>query len=79
MIVFELIDELVVEVTLDRDGIDVLLEALRRIQDGGHEHFASPSWAGSELAETPQFKESRVLHQVTFTRRPDDWSGLTAG
>ena len=64
MIVFEMKDdELVIE--LDRDGIDALVRALGRIRDGGHEHFATPSWAGAELSEIP-VNGGTVINQVTF-------------
>jgi hypothetical protein len=72
IIVFELVDESL-EVTVDGEGIDYLVRILTSIQNGGHEHLASPSWAGSELAETPMYKNSTVIHQVTFARRPDNW------
>ncbi len=64
MIVFELVDE-ILEVILDRDGIDVLRAVLDDIKDGGHEHLATPSWAGDELSETP-LNGGTIINQVTF-------------
>jgi hypothetical protein len=52
-------------VTLDRDGVDALSRALAAIRQGGHEHLATPSWAGTELSETP-LNGGMIVHQVTF-------------
>ena len=69
MIVFELVDESL-EVTLDREGIDVLRAVLDHIKDGGHEHLATPSWGGYELSEAP-LHGGTMINQVTFgVRRP---------
>jgi hypothetical protein len=52
-----------------------LRQVLDRIEIRGHEHLATPAWAGTALADTPFFDHSTLIHQVTLTRKPDDDSG----
>jgi hypothetical protein len=72
-IVFELVGG-ALEVTVDGEGVATLRRVLDRIEIRGHEHLATPAWAGTELTDPRFFDHSTVVHQVTFTRKPDDSS-----
>lgn len=66
LLVFELSeggDQL--EVHANEEGIRLLRKQLDFLLGGEtHIHLKTPSWAGTELSETPQGKNSSVLHHV---------------
>ena len=54
-----------IEIYCDKEGLDKLIKKLQSIkQNGGHEHFMTPSWAGTELTESKQGKDTFLLHHL---------------
>jgi hypothetical protein len=72
MLTFELTpdgDEL--EIHCDREGLNTLMRALRRLADSKsplprHDHMMTPSWAGDELTEEKQGERNTLLNRVTL-------------
>lgn len=62
-----------VEIYCDRDGFDTLMKCFKQIENGeSHVHLMSPSWAGNELSEEPQGKDSStvLVHHLCIISRP---------
>jgi hypothetical protein len=54
-----------VEIYCDREGLDSFifyLESLRK--NGGHIHLKTPAWAGSELSEKLQGRDTILVNHV---------------
>ena len=56
----------VIEVNFDAQGREVLLEAIRRIAAGDHEHAMTPSWGGRHLTENSPNQDLIPIDQVNF-------------
>jgi len=63
----------VVEVTVDRAGLEELMGVLRRLSPGDHEHLLTSSWGGYPLTE--EFPRPTLIPVHKLTISWDDWSG----
>ena len=62
----------VVEIHLDREGLDLLIDRLMKLrQNGGHDHLMTPSWSGWELTEDKQGTENDLINHLHIRLRPD--------
>ncbi len=60
-----------IEIYCDQKGLDNLIEKLQSLKlNGGHEHFMTPSWAGTELTEEKQGENTTLLHHLCVMLRP---------
>lgn len=56
-----------VEICCDKEGIDFFVQKLTKLREHAaprHEHFKTPSWAGSELTEEKQGSENVLIHHL---------------
>lgn len=62
------------DIVCDDEGIELLMDRLRKLRDGGggHTHLMTPSWAGDELTEERQTEAGLLVNHVriVLTRRP---------
>lgn len=56
----------VVEINLDREGLQELLAILHRLTPGDHEHLMTPSWGGYPLSEEFPNGDLVPVHKVTI-------------
>lgn len=57
----------VVEIHLDRNGLDYLIDTLNRLRNESapeHIHLMCPEWGGDALSETPQNPEFAAAKHV---------------
>ncbi len=61
-----------IEIHVDREGVDLLLDRLRKLKErGGHDHLMTPSWSGNELTEEQQGPENELIHHLCIRFWPE--------
>lgn len=53
-----------VHLYLDNEGAEWLAAQLRRISEGGHDHFMTEDWGGTELSMDKHGDETLLVHQL---------------
>ena len=69
MLTFELNPSQTIEVHVNEEGLQDLIEVLRRLNaspSSEHVHLMTASWGGSELTENTQGVDTQLVHRVTF-------------
>lgn len=61
-----------VDIFCDKEGIELLLKKLTfLINNGGHVHLMTPSWAGNELTEDKQGTDTVLINHLKITLKPE--------
>jgi hypothetical protein len=59
-----------VEIYVDDEGANILSRALEAVlRTRGHDHLMTPSWAGTELGEQQQGKETILINHLLVVYR----------
>ena len=60
-----------VEIYCDSDGLALLLKQISYLQSGSsHVHLMTPAWAGSELDEKKNGKETELINHLKIIMLP---------
>jgi len=59
------------EITLDGDGVALLVDLLSKLRVGDHEHLSTESWGGRELTEDFPHPDLAPIYQMTISRVDD--------
>lgn len=59
-----------VEIYFDEEGLHALERAINTLKRrGGHDHLMTPSWAGTELTEDKQGRETTLVNHLVLVSR----------
>lgn len=58
-----------VEMYLDKEGLRILRQSLDMLQQQGHDHLMTPSWAGTELTESSQGHDTELMNHLLLVYR----------
>ena len=60
-----------VEIYSDKEGLQFFINKINNLIDkGGHTHFMTPHWAGSELTEQKQGEDTELINHLVIALKP---------